>query len=76
MKTSITIAGRHGRDLKSGPLEYKAGVLTTRPRGSVVLRSMFEVKSNKFSRGRKGCIMTSFVTYTLLVILGRSSQRH
>jgi hypothetical protein len=30
-KTSIRIAVLRGRDLKPGPLEYEAGVLTTQP---------------------------------------------
>jgi hypothetical protein len=35
-KTSIRMAFCRGRDLKPGPPEYEAGVLTTRPRCSVV----------------------------------------
>jgi hypothetical protein len=36
-KTSIMIASHWGRDSNPGPTEYKAGVLTTRPRCSVSL---------------------------------------
>jgi hypothetical protein len=33
-KTTISIAGRRGRDQNPEPPEYEAGVLTTRPRRS------------------------------------------
>jgi hypothetical protein len=50
-KISINIAGRWGRDFNPGPLEYEAGVLTTRPRRLVYLCGGTEVNHEKSQSG-------------------------
>jgi hypothetical protein len=52
-RNSTRTGDRWGRDLKLGPAEYKAAVLTSRPRRSVQTVFLREIQSCNFSLTNK-----------------------